>query len=450
MKPMWKEGLFVMPQHFQLMERYQERLLEQRLDATSGFGWGVSELQIDEDELARGLFQVTRCTAVMPDGLLIRIGPQHPTKAAVVMAEGSMMSGSDSAEIYLAVPSNVTRGTPSYASAEPTAGARFTRVLVQTNDAYGIGEEAEVECVRPNAQLMLGSDERRDYVTIKIAELRLGEAGTLEVSDDYIPPLLKLQGSKALTTRLARLANATSAKRNSLAERYRGRADAVIEFGATEMATFWYLHTVNSWLPTVLHHAGTSQAHPEQLFLALSAFAGQLSTFDTAGHEPQALPRYEHHALASTFQPLFDYLHRLLGTVVAQRHIPIPLEQSQRGLFVGRPTETDLLRRCQLFLVASAISDEVTEATLREELPRYVKIAALDQIADIVQAAITGVEAQIDLSPPPAIPVKAGQVYLRLQQHGPYWDGVIKSGSVAIYQPIKPSQVELKLLAVEV
>ena len=85
MKPVWKEGVFVTPQHLQLSDEYHEVLLEQRLRSMTPHCWGVEELVVDEDELTRGVFKVTRCTAVMPDGMLIGIGPGKPIPSAMTM-----------------------------------------------------------------------------------------------------------------------------------------------------------------------------------------------------------------------------------------------------------------------------------------------------------------------------------------------------------------------------
>ncbi len=87
--------------------------------------------------------------------------------------------------------------------------------------------------------------------------------------------------------------------------------------------------------------------------------------------------------------------------------------------------------------------------TLRDDVPRYVKIGSVDQIADIVQAALPGVGVKIDTTPPAAIPLRAHMIYMRLDKHGRYWDALKGSGSVAIYQPVKPDRVKLELIVVD-
>jgi len=100
-----------------------------------------------------------------------------------------------------------------------------------------------------------------------------------------------------------------------------------------------------------------------------------------------------------------------------------------------------------LYLV---MSGDVPEKALREEVPRYLKIGSIDHIAAIVKAALPGVNAKVDLSPPAGIPIRAHMIYLRIDKVGRAWDGIEQSNTIAIYQPYKPEVVRLELMAVEV
>ncbi|MCA9666009.1 MAG: type VI secretion system baseplate subunit TssK, partial [Myxococcales bacterium] len=142
----------------------------------------------------------------------------------------------------------------------------------------------------------------------------------------------------------------------------------------------------------------------------------------------------------------FDRILALLGSVVSSRYTQIPLDQTQPGLFVGQVDDPSLLTRRSLYLLAGG---EVSEEALRDDVPRFVKVGSLDQIAQIVQSALPGVAVRVDPSPPSALPVRSHLLYLRIERQGRYWDAVRQSGTIAIYQPVKPSRVKLELVAVE-
>ncbi len=428
----------MMPQHLQVQDAYHERLLESRVSAAVANSWGVSELEVDAEELARGIYSLSRCVAVMPDGLVVETVKGKPLSA---MASSALRPGVRALELFLAVPAASAGGGP--AAAE--AGRRYVEEVLTVADSVGAAQDAEVDVLRPNARILVGGQDRQSYVTIKIGELVVGESGRLQLSDRYIPPLLRVSASPILVANLGRLVSALGAKQRDLVSKYGHRTAALVEFGAADIATFLYLHTVNTWLPVFMHAADSSDLHPESLYLSLASLAGQLASFE-ATSDPLDLPRFRYTDLGGTFVPLFDLVFRLLGTVVSARYQSITLEQTQPGLFVGRSVDPMLLRERVLYLIAGG---DVPEETLRDDLPRYIKVGSIDQIAKVVHSALPGVTVRLDHSPPNAIPVRAHMIYLKLDKQGRYWDSILQSGNIAIYQPVKPDRVKLDLVAVE-
>lgn len=429
----------MMPQHLQLLDDYHEQLLDRRMSALGPHHWGLADAEVDEDDLARGIFRLNTCLAVLPDGLLLDVGQHKLTRH--LSATVPPIPAGRSLDVYLAIPHTAVGGV---ATEEAARGARFRQLRESVTDIYRVAQDEEIELVEPNAQILFGHDNLQNYVTIKLAELVAGDEGRLRLSELYIAPCLQVRASTALMERLGRLIAALAAKQKELAAKYGGRAAAMVEFGAADMATFWYLHSVNGVLPTFMHY-GSGAIHPEGLYLLLCQLVGQLSTFEGSA-DPLDLPHFEFRDLAGTLLPLFERAFRLLGTVVSARYSVIPLTQQQPGLFVGVVDDPMLLRRGSLYLL---VGGDVADDVLREDVPRYVKVGSMDQIAQIVHSALPGVQARVDLSPPPGIPVRAHMVYLRLDKQGRYWDAVVDSGSIAIYQPVKPEQVKLELLALE-
>jgi type VI secretion system protein ImpJ len=62
-KVAWLEGMFIRPQHFQQQDRYIEGALHQQQEQLHSYGWGITELEIDESALRLGNFVIRRCRA---------------------------------------------------------------------------------------------------------------------------------------------------------------------------------------------------------------------------------------------------------------------------------------------------------------------------------------------------------------------------------------------------
>ena len=72
-KVVWNEGMLLTPHHFQQWDNYFEGLLNSRVDAVKQYDYGVLELQVSNEAIANGNFQLINCRAVMPDGLFVNV-----------------------------------------------------------------------------------------------------------------------------------------------------------------------------------------------------------------------------------------------------------------------------------------------------------------------------------------------------------------------------------------
>jgi len=102
-KIVWNEGMLLTPHHFQQWDNYYEELLSSRLAAIMPYEWGVLELQANTEAIANGSFDLLRCRAVMPDGLLVNIPQSDPAPDARPI-QGHFDPDAERIPVYLAVP----------------------------------------------------------------------------------------------------------------------------------------------------------------------------------------------------------------------------------------------------------------------------------------------------------------------------------------------------------
>jgi type VI secretion system protein ImpJ len=67
-------------------------------------------------------------------------------------------------------------------------------------------------------------------------------------------------------------------------------------FSQQEVASFWFLHCVNSSLAMLRNLCFSKRGHPEEVFVELSRLGGALCTFGLDSH-PASLPLYDHQHL---------------------------------------------------------------------------------------------------------------------------------------------------------
>jgi len=444
-KVLWSEGLFIAPHHFQQWDRYHEDLLNFRLRSLTSFAWGAEDLKFSEEALENGTFEVVRCRAVLPDGLVVDV-PDLDAPPPTRSFTEHFSPEDEKMDVFLAVP--VARPNIPLVSAGTGVQdfqARYVPLQTQVADENTGENPMPVTLAAKNLRLLFGEESLNNHAALKIAEVRRTPEGKMVLDESYIPPCLSLTAARPLSDMVRRLAEVLSAKSTTLGEQRRQKGVGVADFTTSDVANFWLLHTVNAYVPIMLHFHHVQRIHPERLYLTMARLAGELMTFVTEGH-PSELPRYYHTDLTRTFTELDRKLRVLLETVVPTRCVPIPLERTKESLYIGRITDERLPSSAEFYL---AVYAKMPESQLLERVPRKSKIASLDTINYLLGQALPGVLLRPAPIPPGPIPTRVGFKYFRLEKLGTYWDTIAASRNICIYFPAEFPELRLELYAVK-
>ena len=74
----WSEGMFLLPHHFQVAERYWTETLQTSEHWDHQYNYGIRQLEISLDALANYQVQLNLCHARMKDGTLIALDAGAP------------------------------------------------------------------------------------------------------------------------------------------------------------------------------------------------------------------------------------------------------------------------------------------------------------------------------------------------------------------------------------
>jgi type VI secretion system protein ImpJ len=443
-KVLWSEGMFLTPHHFQQADRYTESLISRRLSAIRSLGWGVCRIQINTDALANGEFLLSKCGAILPDGMAVDTPDLDPLPPARPI-EGAFDAKRNSLGVYLASP--VAKAGGLAFSAEGSAEGRPTRYhrrsLVAADENSG-GAERDIALAAKTLRILFENEPPDDFVTLKIAELARSASGKFTLNEAYVPPCLYLSSSPPLVAYLRRILEMISAKSSELASQRRQRAAGLVEFTMSEAANFWFLHTVNATIPVLMHLHNHPDVHPETVFLALARLAGELFTFSGEGH-PKDLPQYNHDAVGASFSAVEKKISDLMGTVIPTRCTPIPLEKLRESLFKGQLRDDRLLEG-QFYL---AVMAEVPEEKIIREVPLKAKVSSSDRVDQLIAAALKGLNLRHLPTPPAEIPVQPGRQYFQVDKAGEHWEAVKKSRSLSFYIPPEFKNLKLELMGVK-
>ncbi len=417
-KPIWYEGMFVRPQHFQQYDRWIERFVEDRVAGLGPYAWGVREVEFDTQLLAVGQIALARCRAVAPDGTTISIPDQDDAPRA------RPATRDDAGKLVkLAIPVRSRDGAE--VDWNGAARRRFTAGKRAVRDAADAERPAiDLEVGLLSARLLVEGESEDDLVCLPLA--RIGEvetSGAVRLSPTFIPPAL----DTAAAPGLVEIVREVQALLKSRGEALAGRIDPsrAASYGSG-LVDFLTLSVVNGAEALFQHLSTTPDMHPESIYRNLVVLAGQLSTFD-ASRRPLPLPVYRHDDLEGTFGGVRDALRALLAVVVDQSATRIPLEAREYGIWIGTIGDRTIFEGRRFVL--AALSNLPSES-LRTQLPSQMKIGPVEQIRDLVNLQLPGIGLRSLPVAPREVPYMQDAVYFELDQSGDMWGRLATFGGL--------------------
>jgi len=444
-KIVWNEGMLLTPHHFQQWDNYHEELLNSRVRSIMQHEYGVIELRVSGEAVANGNFQIATCRAVMPDGLFVNVPDAEAVPEARPVA-GHFPVEAERLGVHLAIPAK-KMGEANFQASGATANGniRFLQQGAQVKDETTGSNEQPLAYAKSNLRIIFDDELRDGFISVKIAELQRTPTGQLKISEEYIPPILKITANEWLASMVRQTVEILITKGASLAEQRRQSNASLADFTTSEVAVFWLLHTINASIPIMSHYFRSPVLHPERLYEEMVRLIGQLMTFSLEMH-PKDIVKYDHDDLYFTFSNLSNQLKMLLETVIPSRCVAIPLEKTRDTLYVGRIDDERLIKEAGFFL---AVRAQMPEAKLIEGVPRVVKIASRDVIDSVIGSALPGVVLTLASPPPAPIPTRVGFKYFQLDSIGPYWNGIAGSKVISVYVPGDIPDEKIELYAVK-
>ncbi|RWU19116.1 type VI secretion system baseplate subunit TssK [Pseudomonas alkylphenolica] len=435
---LWPEGLFVKPQHFQQSARAAEAALHQRLSSLNAAFYGFSELQLNDEYLSLGKVAITRARGIMPDGTVFDIPGDLPPPPPLEINDAA----AHNSEVYLCLPLR-TDGGREVSWPDSAANFRYLAQAQEIKDTHSAdGDLVQVDLAVPNLQLRRDTEDSSAYTRLALARiLERRPDGSLRLDEGFYPTSVCVRAVPALQRFLEEISNTLRERARNLAARIGSSGQS----GIADIRDFNLLQAMNRWWPCFKHFARQSQAHPEQLYLALSQACGELVTFTDENRLPQEYPAYHHTALRTSFKPLEDTLRRALSTVLQPRAISLPLEPQQYGVMTTTLDDRRLIDEAEFIL---AVRASLPPDTLRQQFLQKAKVTSLAALDDLVLLQLPGIPMLPLPVAPRELPFHAGFTYFELDRRNPAWAVMKDSNGFGLHVAGEFPGLELQFWAI--
>jgi len=435
-KPMrWKEGMFLRPQHFQQYDLYLENREFSRFRALERFGWGLLQLEIDEEALGNFVFDVKRFTAVLPEGALVdvpanaRIG-RRPFDALMKEAGRPM-------DVSVGVRARDTRGPLTVPEGDGSREARFVAEEEESYDLDAGRDPAPLEKLSYNLRIFMGNEATDGYEVVPVARLvRTGDpAKPVEMAGDFSPPALVL----------AAAAGAHADARDVVEKLTTTLRDLGQKRGGNDPDPLILYYGLAGSLPVLKDMVQEGQVHPRVVYQELARLAGALFYRDKQGRSAEQIPAYDHHAPAKVFRALRDLIFELSEIVVERAFRICPMERDGDLFKAVLPAEakspgagffldiqaTDSLQNLDVMLMTARVSNPGRIEFLRAN-------------------ALPGVATEAHPGPPQQLQGQSDLgKFWRLKHEEPEWNThVTPAGELAAFIMNCPPDVKIRLIVV--
>lgn len=434
-KPIWYQGMFMRPQHFQQLERYWETFINEQVSGQFGYGWGLRQLEIDESALALGKLHITKIALTLPEGTPLKapgLADLPPPRDFDIEAVGK--------RVMLALPIRRTDASEVFSDESPLNERRWKRRSVSVRDTSREDEEyCDVEVGRLAPVLLLEGEAMDAYTIMPIARIASAADGEIALDEEYLPPVMNCRAHARYMRIFGDIRAILRHRANSLTQRINPTAGNDL----SGMLDFLLLQMINRHEAGFAHITQLDHIQPERAFLATAELAGELTTFLPKRHaEPP--PVYDHadpgpgwHTLVQTITSAFDQISDRQG-------VQFSLERQPNGSHVAAIHDRGLLDTARFILILRSNSPlEVVQGQITSRL----KVGSVERLSEIVNLQLSGIPCRAIPVVPHGLPYYPDASYLELDRMAPVWQEVRDSASLAIYLAWSDAIYDLQLWA---
>ncbi|EIS3738843.1 MAG: type VI secretion system baseplate subunit TssK [Aeromonas hydrophila] len=433
----WREGLFIKPQHFQQQQRHSDYALHARLSALSDYFYGLQSLAINEDYLGFGRIALVGATGILPDGTVFNIPNDDVLPTPLEVTDASVANQ----KVYLALPLSV-----SGVNEVNQGGQVATRLQAHRHDVRDLhsegGDVVSLEVGRVSLRLMLEREDRSAYASLAIARiLDKRPDGGLVLDPNFMPSSISVSAIPTLKRFLGESAGLVAERARSLSQ----RIAAPGQQGVADVAEFMMLQLLNRAQPQLSHLARLGTLHPERLHEALVQLCGELMTFTDESRLPPEFPAYRHDDQQVSFEPVMLALRQALSTVLSPRAVSIQLRKHQYGIMVAMVNESELMTSADFVL---AVRARMPQEQLRKQLLQQTKVASSDKIRELISLQLPGIPLLPLPVAPRQLPYHAGYSYFQLDRQSPAWQMLAVGNTLAFHIAGDFPELDMQLWAI--
>jgi len=379
--------MLLTPQHFQQESARTDALLGWQTLAIHPCGWGVRRLALDEQLLNSGVLRILQLEAILPDGMAVCYDSATAQGQALELALEPWAADMTQRDVDIWLVVGRTRSLR-----QPGQPAMFRGIeSAAVEDEVSQALPAEVPRMAVNLALQAGKAPSASYTSLCL--LTANKANEIVRRGPFMPAMLELPADAAVRQRAQTLATQMRNKALFLA-RQTAHPSSRTEDRLALLEQKARLSSLTLNLPVLEAVLRGPALHPQQLYLALCAQLGPLTTL-RPGAVPLLPPTYDHADCWPQFEAVLNAVAELVAEVSQEwktctfsfdgRAFALPLQPEWLGarLVVGLRGQAE--REASQWMAGAVIGSQTVATTLAD---RRVLGAARNRIEEASELGV--------------------------------------------------------------
>ncbi len=434
---LWKEGMFLEPQHFQISDLLLEGRVSNRIVELQPYSFGFSLIEIDHKLLENDIFSIKRCKGIFPDGTWFN----HISENDSILRKnfsGFCSPETQRLDVFLTLADR--KNFEVYSSVPKRYRSRYFSISDEFSDS-GI---KEIEFGIPDYQITFGNEAMDGCTSLKIAVLQRSRNGKMEIDNTFIPALLSIGASGYLLELVSSVLEVLIANVNQLSMLRKETSNGISSFSSSDENSFRLMYALCSGIPLLNQYFQSRCVHPFTLFSHLLFILGSLKAFDSK-LEFDRLVLYKHGASGEAFRTVIEKIVQILNAGVSSGCEVLNLEQSNASSYYCQYNSSKL-RNYTMYLGVSAKTEE---KELIISVLQRLKVCSRENLELLITSALPGLPLIHAKWLPENLPSKQGFIYFTIEKDGHLWKSIEASRTIGVYFPNRYENLQIELIALK-
>lgn len=429
-KVVWKDGMFIYPQHFQQQDIYYEELLHDHLGTLPIYNWGVLELEIDESFLKLNKIVIRRCIGVFPNGLFFSIPDKDTIPDAIEIPDDY-----SNKLVYLGVSLN-NKCNIEQQKLRKNINTKYYSEEHEIDDINTQAGQKLITLARLNINLYL-EDECNDQIILlpilRILDLSKG----IDIDKNYIPPCLRVKSSAVLQGYANQILGLLTQYIN-MNEHLIGEGISNQNVSRVENALI--LQSVSSYKYLFKLIVNDPTLTPHSLLKYIVSMIGALVIFTRRRIEELVEISYNHLDLLCSFKQVINLVNLIFEELNSYISTQIDFKLAQENIYEGNFVDITNLKNSSLILGIEFA--DINSYQEHDKIFHFIKIASIQDIKNIISLQVSGVEFILVKVLPSYVSYNEKTIYLKLKQEGVFWNAVVEDKNMAVYLNVKFNKIK--------